>query len=214
MEYNPVVSFDYNHYLMMGLNESSTGSYASDDVGMIGQYQFDKKARIKAEREIIGERLKEKGFWGTIYFYLKKLTMTFNEATFGWNCEVWVYDYYPHSLSAPYASTKLTQFLRSVYWQGEHSGAYNTICQIAWIFAILGLPGVVLYKRNEETTLFLCVCFCGILFYQMLFEARARYLFAFLPFLLFIAACGLQEYVNLAKVKIDNIKEKRARRDN
>ena len=194
--YNPEISYDYNHYLMMGLNEETTGGYNSEDVGMIGQYQTSKQERIRAERQIIVERLKEKGFIGTIYFYLRKLTMTFNEGTFGWSCEVWPIDYYPEELAS---NTRVTDLLREIYWFGKYSEIYDTICQIVWLFAILGIPGVVLLRKKDEPVTFLCTCLLGIVLYQMLFEARARYLFSFLPILLFIAACGLHEYANWIK---------------
>ena len=44
---------------------------------------------------------------------------------------------------------------------------------------------------------FLLIIFFGVYFYQMLFEARARYLFVFLPVLLIMV---MQGYCNLSTI--------------
>ena len=178
----------------MGLNEATTGAYNSEDA-LFGEFQTSRSDRIEAELERASQRLKDRGLWGDIYFYLRKLVMTFNDGTFGWNMEIYVYDYYPGEMAS---NTALTQRLRSIYWGNELNydvGGYKTFCQLVWIFAMLGIPGICLADEStREKYGFLIVCFLGIFFYQMLFEARARYLYCFLPAILPMAACGIQHY--------------------
>lgn len=193
-DFNEEIEADWQYYFYMGLNEESTGSY-SGDLAIIGEFQTSKSDRDRAALERAAERIKNRGFWGSIYFYLRKMVMTFNDGLFGWKTEVWINEEYPAAMAS---NTALTQRLRSIFRGNEFDydvAGYNAFCQLAWIFSIMGLPGICLCegKKREEYGIFI-ICFLGIFFYQMLFEARARYLFVFLPLLLPIAICGVQQY--------------------
>lgn len=193
--YNEEIEFSWQCYFYMGLNENSTGSYSADDSAIVGEFQTSKSERNSAAIERAVERIKNRGVFGSIYFYLKKLVMTFNDGLFGWKTEVWVHDEYPVPMTS---NTALTQRLRSIFRGngfGYDVGGYNTLCQLVWIFSIMGIPGICLCKgKKKEEYGVLIISFLGIFFYQMLFEARARYLFVFLPLILPIAICGIQQY--------------------
>lgn len=194
LDFNEELEASWQHYFLMGLNEATTGAYNSEDA-LFGEFQTSRSDRIEAELKRAAQRLKDRGLWGDIYFYLRKLVMTFNDGTFGWNMEIYAYDYYPGDIAS---NTALTQRLRSIYWGNELNydvGGYKTFCQLVWIFAMLGIPGICLAdEKTREKYGFLIVCFLGIFFYQMLFEARARYLYCFLPAILPMAVCGIQHY--------------------
>lgn len=206
LDFNEELEAGWQHYFLMGLNEATTGAYNSEDA-LFGEFQDSRSDRIHAELDRAAGRLKDRGLWGSIWFYLRKLVMTFNDGTFGWNMEIYAYDYYPENMAS---NTALTQRLRSIYWGNELNfdvGGYKTLCQLVWIFSMLGLPGVCLAEEgSKEKYGFLIVCFLGVFFYQMLFEARARYLFCFLPMLLPIAVCGIQQYTRLAAAMLEKRK--------
>ncbi len=195
LEFNEEVEASWQHYFLMGLNEETTGGYCSGDLAIFGEFQTSKKDRTHAQLERAFERLRNRGAIGSTYFYLRKLVMTFNDALFGWKTEVGIYEDYPGD---PASHTNLTQRLRSIFWGndlGYDVGGYNTFCQMVWIFCLLGIPGICLSrsKKGIENTVFI-ILFLGIFLYQMLFEARSRYLFVFLPVLLIISVCGIWEY--------------------
>lgn len=194
-DFNEEIEADWQCYFYMGLNEESTGSYNGDVGAIIGEFQTSKSDRNRAALERAVERIKDRGLGGSIYFYLRKMVMTFNDGLFGWKTEVWVNEEYPATMAS---NTALTQRLRSIFRTNEFDydvGGYNALCQLVWIYSIMGIPGICLFKEKmrEEYGVFI-ICFLGIFFYQMLFEARARYLFVFLPILLPIAICGIQQY--------------------
>lgn len=194
-DFNEEIEASWQYYFYMGLNEESTGSYSSDDYTLFGEFQTSKSDRNSAALERAAERIKNRGFWGSIFFYLKKMVMTFNDGLFGWRTEVWIDAEYPDTMAS---NTALTQRLRSIFRNNEFGydvAGYNAFCQLVWIFCILGIPGICLCKdkKKEDYSIFI-MCFLGIFFYQMLFEARARYLFVFLPLLLQMAICGIQQY--------------------
>lgn len=195
LDFNPEIEESWHHYFMMGLNEETTGGYYSNDVGiMIGQYQDSKLDRNKAEIEIAISRLHDRGVVGTFYFWLRKMVMTFNDGTFGWRSEVWISDYYSADLAT---NTKLTTFLRNIFWpDATRMGGYNTLCQLAWFICLLGIPGIILGNKEQRSKyLILSLYFLGFFFYQMFFEARARYLFVCLPIVIILSVCGMQNYV-------------------
>ena len=196
LEINEEIEASWQYYFYMGLNEETTGSYSGDH-SIFGEFQTSKSDRNRASLERAMERFKDKGFWGSIYFYLRKMVMTFNDGLFGWRTEVWKDGDYPVEMAS---NTALTRRLRSIFWGNVLNydvAGYNALCQLAWIFSIMGIPGICMCKdkKREEHSIFI-ICFLGIFFYQMLFEARARYLFVFLPLLLPIAICGIQQYTN------------------
>lgn len=193
LDYNPEVSAGWQNYFYMGLNEGSTGSYASEDVTIFGEFQTDRKERNRAALERAWGRISDRGVFGTVFFWLRKMVMTFNDGTFGWECEVWIDDPYPADLAGNTAATRL---LRNIFWPNmPYTGRYNTFCQLVWMFCILGLSGIFFLPQGKREKYLICVVsFTGIFLYQMLFEARARYLFAFLPLLTAISACGMGQY--------------------
>lgn len=192
LDFNEEIEADWRHYFMMGLNEENTGSYHSADTTVFGEFQFSKADRQTACIERAAARLRERGVLGTIWFWIRKMTMTFNDGSFGWGCEVWIDDYY-WDLSSNSAFTLL---MRDIFWvNNRYTGRYNTFCQLVWIFCMTGFPGICLCKREErDKYIIFIVTFLGIFLYQMLFEARARYLFPFLPLLTALSVCGMTQY--------------------
>lgn len=211
LDFNKDIEADWQHYFMMGLNEQNTGSYHSADTTVFGEFQFKSSAdRKKACIEKAIDRLRERGFWGTIWFWIRKMTMTFNDGSFGWECEVWIDDYY-QDLSSDSA---FTQLMRNVFWpNSRYTGRYNTFCQLVWIFCMIGFPGICLCQREEsDKYIIFPVAFLGIFLYQMLFEARARYLFPFLPLLCAISVCGMRQYYFCVNAFLSRYRLRRALR--
>lgn len=206
LDFNEEIEADWRHYFRMGLNEENTGSYHSADTTIFGEFQTSKSDRQRACIEGAMARLKERGVLGTIWFWMRKMTMTFNDGTFGWECEVWIDDYYPDLAT----DSSFTQLMRDIFWtNSRYTGRYNTFCQLAWIFCMTGFPGICLCRREKRAKYAIFpVVFLGIFLYQMLFEARARYLFAFLPLLIAVSVCGMWQYYSCAKASVMRYRRK------
>lgn len=56
-------------------------------------------------------------------------------------------------------------------------------------------------KEKREVCMPILVSMLGIIFYLMLFEARARYLICFLPVIIMTAALGMKQYYEMLDVK-------------
>lgn len=193
LDFNEELGASWQYYLRMGQNEETTGSYSTGDATLFGEFQESRQDRDEAALEQALERIREKGFFGNISFGIGKMVMVFNEGTFGWANEVWIREMYQPS---PAKNDQTTEILRDIFWPDRrYTGAYNTVCQLVWIFCLIGMSGFCfLTGEKRENCAILAVSFLGIFFYQLLFEARARYLMVFLPLLVVIGICGLWQY--------------------
>lgn len=197
LDFNEELGAGWQHYFRMGQNEETTGSYSTEDAALFGEFQENKQERNEAALERALDRIREKGFFGNISFGIRKMVMVFNEGTFGWANEVEIRERYPLSIAR---NDRITEFLRNVFWPDmPYTGRFNTFCQLVWIFCLVGMAGFCfLPGKRRENCVLLAVSFLGIYFYQLLFEARARYLMVFLPLLVVISVCGLWQYAEWA----------------
>lgn len=202
LDFNPEIEASWQNYFYMGLNEESTGSYHAGDAAIFGEFQTSREVRNEAALERAFGRIKERGFLGSIYFWLRKMVMVFNDGTFGWESEVRIYGHYSADLTS---NSRLTELLRNIFWPDSlYTGRFSAFCQLAWVFCMLGISGICFCRGEKseegisvkEKYAVLVVSFLGIFFYQMLFEARARYLLVFFPLLCVMSICGIWQYVD------------------
>lgn len=193
-ETNREISLTPLHYLMMGLNENSTGSYSSEDFGFSCSIMTQEE-RIPAQLERIKERLEEKGLFGYLGFAIKKMVMSFNDGTFGWGREgVYSYPYPIYSENEKFVENVRNYF----YPQGEQNVSFNTHSQTLWLLIVFSLPGICFVKKEEkETYMPILLSLLGVILYLTLFEARARYLICFLPVIIMTAVIGMDQYYRL-----------------
>lgn len=212
---NEEISATYHHYLLMGLNEETTGGYYSGDFAFFGSFDT-KEERIPAQTALTIERLKEKGAIGYPCFLLRKMVMTFNDGTFGWGREGNItLNSYPVLSDASYADT-----LKNIFWPNhKYSEYFNTYSQIIWFVILFGLLGFCFCKKERKGELSLLnailLSVLGVILYLMLFEARARYLICFLPMILLVGTVGIARYYSLLetglKKLISHMKQKQKR---
>jgi len=190
----------WTYYLNMGSNEEYMGTNNPVDSGLlIGEYSGRPGSeRREAEINSFLSRTKERGLWGNISFWNRKLTMTFNDGTFSWfregNALFYTGEY------ADISANPYKELLRNIFWgDGEYYSYYETYAQWIWIFVLLGLTGVAfnLFEKSENDNteiLVTLVIGIGVILFQMLFETRARYLICSLPLLIVMATMGYNWY--------------------
>ena len=88
----------------------------------------------------------------------------------------------------------------------KYSEAFGTYCQTIWLMILFSLPGLCLYKKECFCINLIITTFLGIVFYLMLFEARARYLICFVPILILASVIGIVRYAELFQSSIKRIK--------
>lgn len=204
---NEEVSLTALHYLMMGLNEDSTGSFSSDDLAFSCSFAT-REERTPAQIERIGERLEEKGFFGYLGFAVKKMVMTFNDGTFGWGREgAYNYSYPIYSDNEKFAESVRNYF----YPLGERNSSFNTHSQTVWFLIVFSLPGICFVaKAEKEKYMPILLSLLGVILYLILFEARARYLICFLPVIIMAAVIGMWQYCRMVLRVLAKIKFKKS----
>ena len=202
VEFTPDVHFavTWHHYLRMGFNEQTTGAFNSDYYGLINAYlDRDPAERHAEEYRLIKEAYRERGVLGSLYFYLRKSVMNYNDGSFGWYLEgsFQVGEYQNIS------NSRFKPLLREIFWlDGKYYHAFITYAQLMWLFTILLLPvsALHLFKAADDspesasrTSVILAIL--GITLFVMIFEGRAKYLLNNAPIYITAAALSLNFFL-------------------
>ena len=185
---NKDIRLTYTHYLMMGLNEETAGSYSSDDYGFSSS-QPTVAERQRANLEVVKERLADYGVGGYLYFLVRKTLTNYNDGTFSW----WMEGNFNMRNSSRY-ETLLTQRLRRLFYGGTDWNLYFGSFEHALWLGVLGLLlGMFLLRtgtmRSLENVMLLSLL--GSFLFVMLFEARGRYLYCMSAIYVICAFYGL-----------------------
>lgn len=200
-------TFGVEHFVMMGLNGKKNGIWLEEDVKY--SQSFDTRSeRSRGNLEKIRKRLKKFGPVGLVWHLARKSLTNFADGTFGWTNEGSffreTYEDKNHFFSPR---------IKAVYYKdGIYSHLWNGAAQMLWIFILAGGIGLLLPTGGEQNGLLVCMlALIGLTVFELLFEARARYLFTYVP--LFILAgvsgwrkiCAMQPLTNRRFTGSDNL---------
>lgn len=201
---NPDSSLPYTHFLMMGLNPVTYGTFAPVDA------EITLSAKTSAERQqknwhMIEVRLHNYGFVGYLDFLSNKHLINYNDGTFAWGREGVFY-----AQLRP-AQSEISNSLREIYYSygSQHANYANTM-QGVWVFALVGLLGLPLFYRDLDLLQVACIMLAilGITLFLSLFEARARYLLCNIPIFLIGATIGIRGTILASAHLIDRVKKR------
>ena len=183
------LKFTIPHYLMVGLNPVSYGIYVADDA-QISYGQFTIEDRETRNWEEIRERIQVINQDGWIQFIFKKMTINFNDGTFAWGME-------GNFVEKRFEKNDTFSSVLREYFEpdGSFNEGFKLIQQFMWL-SILLLSCLFAFQRrhnNDKDLIELIVI--GIILFNMIFEARSRYLFSFIPYFIILAGLGLDGYL-------------------
>lgn len=194
---NKEMKFGMSHFLMMGWNEQSGGLWNSEDVHF--SLSFDNcNERNKANYQKFKMRIKNMKLKGVIKQIVKKTLTNYNDGTFAYGKEGYFYleDYET-------GNKQLRGFLGNIYKeQGKYYGLFRQIMQILWITILFF--NIFSYSKDEKIIV-LQLSIIGLTLFEILFEARARYLFAYAPIYIILACMGFNNIVEFIKKKKINL---------
>ncbi len=188
------LSFGATHFIMMGLNEDTKGVYNQDDVNFSASFTTKEKRR-NANFEAIGERLKTYGPKQTLELVRAKILTDYNDGSFAWGCEgKFFIEYFSHG------NTELRAIAESIYYpQGQFFNKFLSFVQMNWM-SVLFLSLFVFIKREKTNVIWIMMLsVIGLTLFEILFEARARYLFTYVPIYILLACLGLQSVIENVK---------------
>ena len=204
IETDPELRAGIKHYIMMGLNDSSDGSFAAPDY--LYSYSFDTvEERDAADMELAIQRLREYGAKGLLRHLADKHVENYGDGTFGWFIEGGFLKKWSRS-----TNYGLGNFIKAtISGNGVKNHIFKNTFQMIWLtllFLIIFLPfsnglrgkgSVLPHCFDTETLLTIALAVIGLTIFELLFEARARYLFCYAPFYVIMAAIG---YRNICKL--------------
>jgi hypothetical protein len=190
--------FGASHFLMMGLNRNSIGDYSDDDVIFAREFATPRE-RDRAELKEAGHRLHEMGQKGFGQLACEKTLVNYYDGTFFWGKEGYFY-----KTVFPERNRHLSPFLRNLYYNRTIHGAYYpywcTGATIVWL-GVLVLMFLAAVGRQDRFTSALMLSILLLTLYETFFEARARYLYAYLPFYILLALQGIS---NIERITTKN----------
>lgn len=195
-ELNKEIKLTYTHYLMMGLNDTTAGSYSTEDYGLSSSIAaFDD--RQQANLQEFKKRLTEYGPAGYLYFLMRKILTNYNDGTFSW----WMEGGF-HLSDSYTVPTKVTLWLRDLMWgTGRNYPVFATFEHTVWLGILFLLQGIIFLRpgkmRSQEAVMLLSLL--GIFAFVMLFEARGRYLYCMSPMYVLCAVYGARAFFHYIK---------------
>ncbi len=193
MGFTPIEDKNFTplHYVMMGLNYDTGGTYDQWDVNYSAAAASVSERNRNALQQI-GQRLSDMGAAGLAVHLTRKLLTNFNDGTFAWGKEGEFY------WNIQEKNNGLSRELRNYYYEsGSHYPVFQIASQAMWILVLclivcLVIPGK---RKPDRTTTAVLLGILGIVCFVMLFEARARYLYLYTPVFILAAALGLERFL-------------------
>ena len=176
------------HFLNMGLSDRTDGVFDEADEYDALQIE-DKGERARASIASAIARVRAFGPAGLAKHALKKALTNFADGGFAWGLDFARNDLPPKN--------ELSSVIRGVvYHDGETYRYLHTFEQLVWLLVLMVSPFAVLILRGtqQEEKRTLCAMLLsvvGIVCFNMLFEARARYVYVMVPIMLSLWALAL-----------------------
>lgn len=189
------MSFGIAHFFMMGMNPVDMGVWSGTDV------DFSASFATYAERNAANlyqafERIKSMQLPGLIEQFIGKTLTNYYNGTFSWGGEGIFF-----SEVFNVKPTLGSVFLRSLYYTGEYAyiGKYYILWsnfeQMIWLTIIfLNIFSWSAPKKKNICVIMLSIL--GLTLFELLFEARARYLFTYAPLYIILALYGFQYIIS------------------
>ncbi|MDO5378559.1 MAG: hypothetical protein Q4G52_09515 [Clostridia bacterium] len=183
-------NFGVMHYVMLGLNTDTDGTYAEEDVA-ISIAAPDREARTKAQLETAAGRLARMGPAGLAEHLVRKTLVNYADGTFAWGINGYFFKYMIEEKDDVFSP-----FWRDVlYTSGSRYAAFSTALQAVWLALLAGclLTGLRLEGEGDgqrRLLALLCLFVIGLTVFEWIFEAKARYLYVGAPVYVLLGVNG------------------------
>lgn len=197
------------HFIMMGLNSGNNGGYSSEDVAFSASFP-DTSRRTAANLEVIRSRLQDMGPSGLGSHLARKLMMNYGDGTFAWRQEGTFFSYL-----YPPRNTGSSPALRNIIWGDGLANALNeTAKQGVWVWILASSLGMAAYRKSADKTLSaVLLSIIGLTLFTLLFEARARYLYLYVPFYIIAGILGAGKILEALHRLLQAVRAKKPRRE-
>lgn len=207
MEISEDVAFPWTYWVATGLNEPYGICTAEDQWATI--YRDTSDRMYELHKEMIVERLSEKGAGGYIEFLFFKLQWITSEGFFFWEEEGGA------TVFADYESAGNDIISEIIYYGGEYHDIFHFYYQGFWGLILLLLAFPFKFKNANDnkrmSIALLQTIVVGIVCYILVLEARPRYLIQYIPFFIMLAVVGLNGIEESIEMNLDKNQKRRVR---
>ena len=187
------MEFGVSHFLMMGLNDKTMGSFYEKDVEFSASFD-SKEERKENNIKIAKARLHKMGIINTYKLLNRKLLTNYNDGTFAWGKEG---RFYCEFLPSP--NKYVAPVLRNIYYKGgKFYSLFCTFVQMVWLI-VLFLSFFSIFSKKTYLISIAMLSIIGLTMFELIFEARARYLFIYVPIYIILAMIGVDELISYFK---------------
>ncbi len=194
LELDEGLAFGIPHYLMMGLNEEYGGVINIVDQSFSMSFSGVEE-RKAANLKVAWERLEELGIGGLLRLWKNKTLTNFADGTFAWWQEG---GFYAEEMYE--GNYRLRELLTSFYYEdGKYHEVFKSCSQLLWMGTLLGtlIGAFCTRKKNVCRELdVLQLSLIGIILFETIFEARARYIFIYAPLFILFAYTAWMKHKN------------------
>lgn len=169
------------HFLMMGLNQETNGSYYRWDVSYSVSFPT-RWERLKANIDLALHRVLWMGPGDLALHEAKKALVNFNDGTFAWKMD----------------GGERFSISGGPVFPAEHELIWSTALQALWL-GVLGGCLLYAFAAADRNSVTLWLCLLGVMAMVMLFECRARYLYANVPIFILAAVLGARSLAARAR---------------
>lgn len=175
------------HFFNMGLNPQTSGAFNYDDLQAALAAPGEARTRWCLSSAV--DRLEEMGTEGLMDHAVRKALINFSDGSFAWGV-----DFAMERL--PEKDGFFSPLLREiVYSDGRYYPVLRTIQQFAWLLVLMLAPlaarGIKAAGKADSALLLTFLSALGILWFNMLFEAKARYVYLYAPVWIALAVFAL-----------------------
>lgn len=194
--------FGTAHFFMMGLDPDRLGVWSGEDV-KISMECANQQERAEKNIEVSKRRLKEYGLLGYVKFLSKKMLTNYNDGTFAWGVEGGFYSIVPENINT-YVSGKMKALF---YNDGSHYWLFSLGEQCVWILTVILVMAESMFaafartRKGDYDYLIIILSIIGITIFELLFEARARYMYIYAPMFLLAAVYGFRDIDEIIRKK-------------
>ena len=186
LELDDELAYGMPHYLMLGLNAKHDGVINMEDQTF--SMSFDNaKERNAANLEVIKERIQEQGLKGLLTLAKRKTLVNFADGTFAWWEEGNFYTEERYE-----GNYQLRSLLTSFFYKDrEYFECFKNMMQTLWLGCLIAALGGVRMIGKTQVVNVLKLSLIGITLFELIFEARARYLFIYAPIFILVAVLSV-----------------------
>lgn len=176
-------AFSPMHFLMLGSNGATGGVYADADVLYSASFEtIEDRNRANLKEYLF--RVNSRTWEQNVEFVVRKACTNFADGSFAWEVEG---DFYQVIVGTNPAVLGFYG-IDSLDW--ATASPFEYVAQFFWILALAAAFLIVLGSRPSKAEVAMSFALLMLGVFLMIFEARARYLFLYLPYLIVLAAVG------------------------